>query len=365
MSQLILFFFVNQVIFAFIVLTILIYAFNKYILPRLLYIYTTHKKVIKNKVKVLNNDINKTCEFLEITLVEKIIIRINTVKIITIFLIRPLIKKLLDILQEILQQLGYSIEAVPENIIYYISVLVGFIMLLGIFEFELLNWIKSLKPNLGIMEYLINYIKTNKIQATIKSIGPGVLTNIKCVDKEGRILGPDGSLLGEENKGNIYEYYIQDEVIIRSDGFKHGFYDKDWGIASEEMPKGSNYTNKCKVHNTKVEIVNNKINYLRDWAAHLKNNYTFEFIVCPNYRINNEQINIAINHINEHMKVYDQLNELITRYNNYYNHIKIKKPYLPLVLPPLNVEADRDLIRSLENLEQHLKIQKDNSNLSS
>ncbi|AFC69015.1 ATP8_EMENI ATP synthase protein 8 (ATPase subunit 8) (A6L) [Aspergillus nidulans FGSC A4] len=39
MPQLVPFFFVNQVVFAFIVLTVLIYAFSKYILPRLLRTY--------------------------------------------------------------------------------------------------------------------------------------------------------------------------------------------------------------------------------------------------------------------------------------------------------------------------------------
>ena len=39
MPQLVPFFFVNQVIFAFIVLTILIYSFTKYILPRFVRIF--------------------------------------------------------------------------------------------------------------------------------------------------------------------------------------------------------------------------------------------------------------------------------------------------------------------------------------
>lgn len=34
MPQLVPFFFVNQVVFAFVILTVLIYAFSKYILPR-------------------------------------------------------------------------------------------------------------------------------------------------------------------------------------------------------------------------------------------------------------------------------------------------------------------------------------------
>nr|AFD96053.1 ATP synthase subunit 8 [Aspergillus terreus] len=39
MPQLVPFFFVNQVVFAFAVLTVLIYAFSKYILPRFVRIF--------------------------------------------------------------------------------------------------------------------------------------------------------------------------------------------------------------------------------------------------------------------------------------------------------------------------------------
>ena len=41
MPQLVPFFFVNEVVFAFIILTILIYAFTKYILPRFVRIFIT------------------------------------------------------------------------------------------------------------------------------------------------------------------------------------------------------------------------------------------------------------------------------------------------------------------------------------
>lgn len=47
MPQLVPFFFVNQVVFAFLVLTILIYAFSKYILPRFVRIYNA-RLYIKN-----------------------------------------------------------------------------------------------------------------------------------------------------------------------------------------------------------------------------------------------------------------------------------------------------------------------------
>ena len=41
MPQLVPFFFVNQVVFAFVVLTVLIYAFSKYILPKFVRTFIT------------------------------------------------------------------------------------------------------------------------------------------------------------------------------------------------------------------------------------------------------------------------------------------------------------------------------------
>jgi F-type H+-transporting ATPase subunit 8 len=47
MPQLVPFFFVNQVIFAFTLLTIMIYVFSKYILPRFTRLYLTRNFISK------------------------------------------------------------------------------------------------------------------------------------------------------------------------------------------------------------------------------------------------------------------------------------------------------------------------------
>ena len=47
MPQLVPFFFVNQVVFAFVTLTVLIYAFSKYILPRFVRIFLSRLYINK------------------------------------------------------------------------------------------------------------------------------------------------------------------------------------------------------------------------------------------------------------------------------------------------------------------------------
>ena len=47
MPQLVPFFFVNQVVFAFVILTVLIYAFSKYILPRFVRVFLSRLYINK------------------------------------------------------------------------------------------------------------------------------------------------------------------------------------------------------------------------------------------------------------------------------------------------------------------------------
>lgn len=47
MPQLVPFFFVNQVVFAFVILTVLVYAFSKYILPRFVRIFLSRLYINK------------------------------------------------------------------------------------------------------------------------------------------------------------------------------------------------------------------------------------------------------------------------------------------------------------------------------
>jgi len=47
MPQLVPFFFVNQVVFAFVILTVLIYAFTKYILPKFVRIFASRLYINK------------------------------------------------------------------------------------------------------------------------------------------------------------------------------------------------------------------------------------------------------------------------------------------------------------------------------
>ena len=56
MPQLVPFFFVNQVVFSFVILTVLIYAFSKYILPSFVRIFLSRLYI--NKLQAIYTDKN-------------------------------------------------------------------------------------------------------------------------------------------------------------------------------------------------------------------------------------------------------------------------------------------------------------------